>query len=186
MNKKLLAIIIGLIVLPTTAREFDNTWYAGVSYGYDFGDEEYSSGPAQQLKDKYGLVFGYRLNRWFSLEAGYAKHESISETFCDYPDTNNCVVWKRDHQYSFVGAKGTLRMARDKLAFSWGLAGIFGDYDSNFDSQSFNYLSPSFSISWLMSQKLSLSLGAEHIKYPVGNKQDNSVTSHNLVLTMEL
>ncbi len=191
MNKTILTLLLVLMTSPCYAQELANTWYLGLSFGVNrpIQEEKYSSGPTQLLDNKYGLLSGYRFNRWLSLEAGYTQHETKTERFCDHSNTfsaSNCAFWKRNYHYSFVGARGSLRVAKDRLAISWRLARLIGAYESNIDNKSFEQWYPSMGVSWLMTEELTFTLEAELIEYPLGNNQDRNLVEYNLILALEL
>lgn len=183
MNKitiKVLSILILSFAYQSTiqAVEVENSWYLGVTVGSssDFlSDVE----ELNELNKKYGLVGGYQILPWLTIESELANHEATKKRFSGNGANSDLYVdFQQDYDYGFVGIRVT-KFLGSMFGFTGRIGATYARYESNFESESEVNFSPSVGMLWRI-KDFTITNEIQQITYPVANGRSHTYESLNV------
>ena len=168
--------ILGCILFSTTCMaETDNKlWYAGITAGFSSDSETIS-----EKGGKYGLLGGYQLTQWLSLEAEVTMHKTRKERFDDTYSTSY-VDFTQQYKFAFMGLRANKYLS-DTFGFTARLGAGYTIYKSNFERESMLNISSAVGIFWRIKGFI-LAQELQQIRYPIANSLNDNDVSINLSL----
>lgn len=170
-------ILVSILFSATCIAETDNKrWYAGVTNG--IGDFDIDNDNITSEKEyKYGLVVGYQLKEWLSLEGEITKHETNKKRFEDTYSTSH-VDFTQQYKFAFMGLRAT-KFLSDTFGFTARLGAGYTTYKSNFEKESMVNVSSAVGVVWRI-KNFTVTQELQQIKYPIVNGRNENDVSINI------
>ncbi|MEP1551326.1 outer membrane beta-barrel protein [Paraglaciecola sp.] len=168
-------ILVTILFSATCMAENDTKpWYAGVSVGVMNNKDTVNDKGAM-----YGLLGGYHLTEWLSVEAEISKHNTVKKRFED-SYSNLYVDFTQSNEFAFVGLRATKPLGRI-FGFTARLGAGYTRYKSDFEQETLVNISSAVGMSWRI-KNYKITYEIQQIKYPEANSQEDNYLGANLSL----
>lgn len=168
-------ILISILFSTICIAESENKlWYAGVTTGLSDSDSNVNNEDF-----KYGLLVGYKLKEWLSIEAEITRYKTNNKRYSD-SYSNSYVNFTQQYKFAFMGMRATKYLG-DVFGFTARLGAGYTTYKSTFERESMLKVSSAVGMLWRI-KDFTITNELQQVTYPIANSRNENDVSVNLSL----
>ncbi|MBL4631595.1 MAG: porin family protein [Paraglaciecola sp.] len=185
INTSIILVLILLFSATCFAETGTKRWYAGVTTGiggFDLDNFDFDDSDINKKGYKYGLLGGYQLKKWLSIEAEITRHQTNKKQYEDTYSTSY-VDFTQRYKFAFIGLRATKSLS-DRFGFTARLGAGYTAYKSNFERESILTVSSAVGLWWRIRriENFTVTHELQQIKFPIVNGRDKNDLSMNISL----